>query len=43
MFSASLLTEHVRRFPETNLKERGRFGILLLRLKNTHAPQIYAT
>ena len=42
-FSAALLREHVRRFTETNLRERGRFGFLVLRLKTKHAPRFYLT
>jgi hypothetical protein len=33
----------VRRFTETNLRAGGRFGILVLPLKNKQAPQFYLT
>ena len=42
-FSAALLREQVRRFPETHWRARGRFGILVLPLKNKQAPQFYLT
>jgi hypothetical protein len=42
-FSGALLREHVRRFSETDLKERRRFGILVVRLEKKHAPPIYPT
>ena len=42
-FWGTLLREHVRRFPETDLKESQRFGHSALRLKNKDAPRIYLT
>jgi len=41
--SGALLREHVRRFSETELKERWRFGMLVVRLGNKHAPPTYPT
>src|SRR5450432_571341 len=45
-FSAALLRLHVRRFLDTNFGTRGsfrKFRETLMRLKNTHTPQLYST